>query len=94
MNTNLTEEIWRTDPLWRTDTNVILLDVHREQRASLNAANKIMGEQLNALVLAYSALLHAAEALTYHHALAFERDGKPVSERIAAAICAIKGTKL
>ena len=73
--------------------DVIFLNVAREQRAEINAANKIMDEQLQALLLAYTALVHAAEALTYYNALAFERDGRPAAEAISRAINAIIGAR-
>ena len=73
--------------------DVIFLNVAREQRAEINAANKIMDEQRQALSLARTALIHAAEALAYYNALAFERDGKPVAVSLAKALNAIIGTR-
>ena len=77
------------------DPDTIFLDIAREQRAIIKAANENLDKQNKALALAHTALLHAHEALDWYGALPFEPDGikQPVSESIAMALNAIIGAK-
>jgi hypothetical protein len=52
----------------------------------LIAANQIIAEQSRALAQAYTALLHAREAVFWYHAAAFEKDGRPLVTVIDTAV--------
>lgn len=79
-------DTWKTTEPFDTEPE---FDDGPEER--FDAAHRIIADNVSALATAHAALRHAREALAWYHALAFEKDGVPVSNAIDRALTKING---